>query len=270
MSRKRQFLGLVSALALAAIPVYVEAGTTFVYDSAGRVIQAIYSNGVTISYVYDSAGNRRQITTTRVANRVPVAVADSAGINASAYVDIQVRANDSDPDGDPITVSAVSAVSGGGTAAILGGGAYVRYTAPASGGTKTFTYTLSDGRGGSASAMVTINVTAVNHNPVADDDTGSTTAGASTPIYVTANDTDPDGNGLTVSSVGSPSGGYAYVGPGGAYVIYTAPSAVGQYSFTYTISDGNGGSASATVYVDVSNLEQSCGGNTGIQCEAPP
>jgi hypothetical protein len=215
-----------------------------------------------------SAGNRHQITTTRIANRAPLAVADGVGVSASAYVNIQVRGNDSDPDGDALAVTAVSAVTGGGTAAILGGGAYVRYTAPASGGVKTFTYTVSDGRGGSASATVTVTVTAVNHNPVAYDDTGSTTVGASTPIPVTANDSDPDGDDLIVTAVSPATGGSASVGPGGAYVIYTAPNAVGQYSFTYTVSDGHGGSASSRVRVDVSSLEQPpCGGRTGIACE---
>lgn len=264
MSRRGRFLVLAGLLASVAVPA--EAGTQFTYDSSGRIIQAAYSNGVTIHYIYDSAGNRRQITTTRVANRAPLAVADGAGVTASAYVDIQVRSNDSDPDGDALAVTAVSPVTGGGSAAILGGGAYVRYTAPASGGVKTFTYSVNDGRGGGASASVTVTVTAVNHDPVAYDDTGSTTVGASTPIPVTANDSDPDGDSLTVAAVSPATGGSASVGP---YVIYTAPNAVGQYSFTYTVSDGHGGSASSSVTIDVSSLEQPpCGGTTGIICEA--
>ncbi|GLK48668.1 hypothetical protein GCM10017620_16410 [Brevundimonas intermedia] len=254
---------------LASVAVPAEAGTQFTYDSSGRIIQAAYSNGVTIHYIYDSAGNRRQITTTRVANRAPLAVADGAGVTASASVDIQVRSNDSDPDGDALAVTAVSPVTGGGSAAVLGGGAYVRYTAPASGGVKTFTYTVNDGRGGGASAGVTVTVTAVNHDPVAADDTASTTVGASTPIPVTANDSDPDGDSLAVVAVSPATGGSASVGPGGAYVIYTAPDGVGRYSFTYTVSDGHGGSASSSVTIDVSSLEQPpCGGTTGILCGA--
>jgi hypothetical protein len=219
------------------------------------MIQAIYPNGITIDYVYDSAGNRRQITTSRLANRAPTAQNDNASVNASGIVDIQVRANDSDPDGDPLAVTTASGAAGGGSAVVMNGGTHVRYTAPASGGIKTFTYTVSDGRGGSDTATVAVTVAAINHNPVANDDTGSTRTGANTPIYVTFNDMDPDGNGLTITSVGAPTGGTASIGPGGAYVIYKAPADDGQYSFTYTISDGNGGTATAWVYVDVSSLE---------------
>jgi YD repeat-containing protein len=269
----RPALAAASALALlaAAVPAQVEAGTQYVYDSAGRIIQVTYSNGVTINYRYDSAGNRQTITTSRIANRSPIAVNDSAGVSALNSVDIHVRANDSDPDSDPITITGVSGVSGGGSVSILGGGAYARFTAPNNGGTKTFTYSIGDGRGGSASATVDVNVTAVNQPPAANDDSGSVGVGASTAIMVLNNDTDPNGDSLTVTAVGSPTSGWASIAPGSTYVYYTAPNTPGQYSFTYTISDGAGGTSTATVYMDVSSLENpECGGPGQPQCEVGP
>ncbi|AYG93959.1 hypothetical protein D8I30_01215 [Brevundimonas naejangsanensis] len=198
----------VSALAILSMAVPAQAGVQYIYDNAGRLIRVEYSSGVTIRYSYDAAGNRREITTTQLPNRAPIAVDDSVSAVASNTIDIDVRANDSDPDRNPMTITAVSAVSGGGTATIIGGGTLVRYTAPSTTGSKTFTYTLSDGKGGTASATVTVVVNAApNRPPVAVDDSASVIASSVVDILVRANDSDPDGDALTVTAVSAVSGG---------------------------------------------------------------
>ena len=69
-------------------------------------------------------------------------------------------ANDSDPDGDPLQVSSVTQPNRG-QAAVSDGGQTVTYTAPATfGGTVQFTYRVTDGRGGTATATVRVTVTA--------------------------------------------------------------------------------------------------------------
>ena len=69
---------------------------------------------------------------------------------------MDVLANDADPDGDPLTVTAVG-TAGHGTATVVG--ASVVYTpAPGFAGTDTFAYTIDDGRGGTATATVTVTV----------------------------------------------------------------------------------------------------------------
>lgn len=90
-------------------------------------------------------------------NRAPVAAADSATTPAGSPVTVAVLANDSDPDGDPLTVSAVTQPTSG-TAAINANNT-VTY-APKAGfsGTDRFTYTAADGRGGTTTATVTITV----------------------------------------------------------------------------------------------------------------
>lgn len=90
-------------------------------------------------------------------NRFPIALDDSATTNQGAPVNIAVLANDSDPDGDAVAISSVSAASHGSVAANADG--TLRY-APISSfvGTDSFTYTISDGRGGIATAAVTIRV----------------------------------------------------------------------------------------------------------------
>jgi uncharacterized repeat protein (TIGR01451 family) len=95
-------------------------------------------------------------------NAAPVAVADSRALNTpSTQVDINVLANDSDPDAaDTLTISAVSA-PGHGTASIVAGKVRYLLTDTAFIGTDTFTYTISDGRGGTD--IGTVNVPVNNH-----------------------------------------------------------------------------------------------------------
>ncbi|HXU46389.1 MAG TPA: Ig-like domain-containing protein [Thermoanaerobaculia bacterium] len=93
-------------------------------------------------------------------NDPPVAVADPASTRKNTAVVIAVVANDSDVDGDALTVTATTTPTKGGTVTILSGGTTVRFQ-PKTGftGTDTFTYTIADGRGGTATATVTVNVT---------------------------------------------------------------------------------------------------------------
>ena len=90
-------------------------------------------------------------------NRAPTAVADTASTGRDAPVEVDVRANDSDPDGDALSVVSVTQPQHG-TAAIQPSGK-IRYT-PASGyeGGDSFTYAVGDGRGGTASAVVALTV----------------------------------------------------------------------------------------------------------------
>jgi Bacterial Ig domain/RTX calcium-binding nonapeptide repeat (4 copies)/Divergent InlB B-repeat domain len=90
-------------------------------------------------------------------DRAPTASADSANTGRELPVDVDVRANDGDPDGDPLTVESVTQPQHGTTSIQPNG--RVRYT-PSSGyeGSDSFNYTVSDGRGGTASAGVAITV----------------------------------------------------------------------------------------------------------------
>jgi Bacterial Ig domain/RTX calcium-binding nonapeptide repeat (4 copies)/Divergent InlB B-repeat domain len=90
-------------------------------------------------------------------NRSPTAAADSARTGRDTPVDLDVVANDSDPDGDPLSAESVTQPQHG--AAAIQPNGMVRYT-PAAGfeGPDSFSYTLSDGRGGTASASVAVDV----------------------------------------------------------------------------------------------------------------
>src|SRR5207302_1671455 len=133
----------------------------------------------------------------------------AANTTKNTAVVIDVLANDRDTDGDPMTITAVT-TPGHGAAAILSDKT-IRYT-PSTGytGTDTFLYTVGDGRGGSSTARVTVTVTvAPNRAPTATEDGATTSQNAAATVAVLANDSDPDGDALTVSSVSAPVHGTA-------------------------------------------------------------
>jgi len=166
-------------------------------------------------------------------------------------VAIPVLANDSDPDGDPLAITATTPPAFG-TIVVSGGS--IAYTPAVAGvtGTDTFTYTISDGRGGTATATVRVTITATaNQPPVAVDDAATTATGVPVPVAVLANDSDPDGDPLTITTTTPPAFGTILVA--GGTITYTPSTAgiIGVDTFTYTISDGRGGTATATVRVTV-------------------
>jgi hypothetical protein len=133
-----------------------------------------------------------------------------------------------------------------GTVSIAGNVA--TYT-PASGfaGRDSFTYVANYGRAARA-ATVSLTVTATNRAPVAVNDSAKT---ASMPILipVLANDSDPDGDALSIVAVTVPTAGNAVIQ--GSKVFYTPPrkGPNSVVTFNYTVSDGRGKTATAKVTV---------------------
>src|SRR5207344_2090516 len=119
---------------------------------------------------------------------------------------------------------------------------------------ETFTYTISDGNGGTAIGTVTMTVTAVNDNPTAVNDAATVVEDSSaTVVAVLANDSfAPDtGETLTVTSVGPGSNGGTVTLLAGVVSYAPAANFAGPETFTYTINDGNGGTATGTVTMTV-------------------
>lgn len=107
------------------------------------------------------------------------------------------------------------------------------------------------GKGGNGTIYrIKVNLPAppVNRPPVAINDVGVST-GDEVVIPVRANDYDPDGDGLTVEIQNPPTAGTATVRDDGAILYTPGGSYAGSDQFTYTISDGRGGVASATVSI---------------------
>ncbi|PYR69576.1 MAG: hypothetical protein DMF88_05630, partial [Acidobacteria bacterium] len=181
-------------------------------------------------------------------NDAPLATNDTGTTSEDAAVSIAVLANDSDVDGDTLTVSGVSTPAHGSTLANADG--TITYTPTANyNGTDTFSYTIADGHGGSATGTVSVSVTAVNDAPAAANDAATTAEDTAVSIAVLTNDSDADGDTLTVSAVSTPAHGNASVNANGTVAYTPAPNYNGADSFTYTISDGHGGTATGTVNI---------------------
>ncbi|QYJ77938.1 tandem-95 repeat protein [Shewanella acanthi] len=172
-------------------------------------------------------------------NDVPVAVDDVLTMEEDGGpVTVNVLGNDTDADGDTLTVT--SAIATSGQVSINPDGS-LSFTPDADfNGTVTITYTISDGKGGTATATVTITVTSVNDAPVAIDDVTSTLEETPVTIDVLANDSDDD-NRLIPSSViitQMPLHGVVSVSPTNGRVTYTpALNFNGVDSFSYQVSD---------------------------------
>jgi CSLREA domain-containing protein len=165
-----------------------------------------------------------------------------------------VLANDTDPDGDPLNATRVTWTTKG--ALTLNANGSFSYTPPANFyGSDAFAYRVSDGALASAVVVVTINIAPVNDVPVVQADALS----IATPRPLTiaaaallANDSDVDGDSLAITAAGSASSLGGAVTLDGTNIIYTPPlNHNGADQFSYTVSDGHGGSASATVTVAV-------------------
>jgi outer membrane protein OmpA-like peptidoglycan-associated protein len=110
--------------------------------------------------------------------------------------------------------------------------------------------TVDTYRGAEASRTSHTSRAYLNRNPVAQGDALRVTAGVATAISVLDNDSDPDGNALRVVAVGAPAHGTATLS-GNAITYTSAGQFSGVDSFSYTVDDGAGGQAAATVTVTV-------------------
>ena len=219
----------------AAVVVHADGG--FSYNATGvAAIQALprgQSTTDTFSYrMTDGLGATDTATVTITVlgtrNHSPIAQGDSATISRTVSLHgSDVLANDTDPDGDqPLSVVQLNGAGGAlplhgtsakGAAVTLNADGTYTYDPTTSDTLQTlihaqstpdtFTYGASDGHGGTATGMVTVTVTGVNHSPVAVNDGAGPTA-ANTLLSVTspatgvlANDSDADGDSIAITQL---------------------------------------------------------------------
>ena len=189
--------------------------------------------------------------TIALVNDFPTAASDSADTNEDTAVTISVLSNDSDLDGDALSLASVNTASNGTTA--ISGSSVVYTPSQDYYGSDSFTYEISDGQGGSATGSVSITINQINDLPTAAADTANTDENTPVTIAVLSNDSDPDGDTLTITSVGSPAHGTTAIS--GSSVVYTPlQDYYGSDSFTYQINDNQGESATGSVTVTIVNV----------------
>jgi gliding motility-associated-like protein len=171
-------------------------------------------------------------------NDAPVAVADTATVLEDAEAtSIDVIANDTDEEGDPLTLLSVT-TSGTGTVTI--NGTLLEYTPAINyNGTEEITYTVSDGLLTSEGSLI-ITVSPVNDAPIANEDSVTVLENAMTiSIDVIANDIDIDGDTLRLISVSTSGTGTVVVNVDEFSIDYTpVPNFIGAEVINYSVSDG--------------------------------
>ncbi len=186
----------------------------------------------------------------------PVAEDDAVGVAEDGSVDIDVPANDSDPDGDldRTSVQVLTQPVHGDVTVDPGTGEITYEPDEDFTGTDTFTYEICDVAGACDAATVTVDVNPVDDPPVANDDTADVAEDGSVTIDVPDNDSDPDGDldVASVSIISQPPNGEVTVDPASGEITYEPDDNFnGTDTFSYEICDSLNVCDVATVTVNV-------------------
>jgi len=204
-------------------------------------------------------------------------------------------AGDADPDGDNLTITAISggvlgsAVAGNYGVLTLNANSSYSYSAnnsaalaAAATGSKPvdhFTYTVSDGQGGTATETLSITI---DRNPVvaAGGAQAALVAGGVVTGAALTGDSDPDGDSLMISAINGGAlgssvagtyghltldgnGSYSYSADNSAAIDSAATGSAAVDQFTFTVADGHGGTATETLSIEVNRLPSFAGGTAG-------
>ncbi|WP_195723291.1 tandem-95 repeat protein [Vibrio parahaemolyticus] len=169
-------------------------------------------------------------------NDAPNAENDVITTEEDTAVTIDVLVNDSDVEGDALSIQSASVPSEQGSVDIVDG-KLVFTPAENFNGEATITYIVTDGDL-TDEAKVTVTVTPVNDSPVAVDDTTSIQEDTAVTIDVMPNDTDVDGDTLSIQSASVPSDQGTVEIVDGKLVFTPAENFNGDAEVTYTVTDG--------------------------------
>jgi len=195
-------------------------------------------------------------------NGAPNAQADEFATveDTASHVDAThgVLANDTDLDGDTLSASLTQDAEHG--QVVLNADGSFTYTPEADfSGTDTFTYQVSDGQGGQATATATVSVTPANDAPVAGSDSHTVDEDGTLNVDAThgvlANDTDLDGDTLSASLTQDAEHGQVVLNADGSFTYTPEADFSGTDTFTYQVSDGQGGQATTVATIAVNEVE---------------
>jgi hypothetical protein len=183
-------------------------------------------------------------------DRAPIGLPDFYATLEGAPLDVAapgLRINDLDPDGNAVVLSSFTSPSNGRITAIVTTGRFAYEPDPGFTGTDMFTYRLRDTVSGIRSDEVTVTIEVLpsgSADPVAVQDAFATTVDV--PLEVAspgliANDLDPDGDAIVVTSFTNPSNGtLTAIVTSGRFSYQPDPGFIGTDEFTYRIRDAAG------------------------------
>ena len=218
-------------------------------------------DGLVNSAIVDPGG----VSVLTIGNHIPVALPDTVSLARNQNQDVDVLANDTDSDGDTLTVIQVTSEFG---EAIILDDQQINYTPAADFiGTDVLIYSISDGNGGTASSELTVIVSA-NSAPIAVNDSANTDDRTSLLLDVVSNDNDPDDNAISLISVTAEQGEVSIESNKLRYIPQAGFNGVDTVS--YQISDGLDGLATAQVVITIKAYQEvivknkSSGGGIGL------
>ncbi len=198
-----------------------------------------------------------EVTSLDAPNDPPLANPDAIRLRVGSSDKLDVKANDSDSDGDDLFISLPTQSPKGVKAEVVGQQLSITLL-PGAEPRSVIIYDLSDGAGHQVLGrvlVVRLDDTAPNRPPVANPDIDRVVIGSSVKIPVTANDIDPDTDTIRLQSVDQPADGVGATTVEGNSVRFvpnlpkiTEPTPV---TFSYHITDGKGNEAKGTVTVTV-------------------
>lgn len=201
-------------------------------------------------------------------NNTPVCANDSASVDSGQTLNDSVVCTDADA-GDTLTYAAVDDVDNG-TLTFNSNGTFSYTPDGGFSGADSFTFTANDGTATSTAAtfMITVDPPDPPDNlaPIAANDNGGTVSGGCWKLVrgVLTNDSDPDGDPLTITAVSDPANGQAQIV--GTFLRYNNDGTVGADSFTYTVSDGTA-TDTATVSMNVVAMADTDGDGITNACD---
>lgn len=251
--------------------VYTPNASTAQALAQGQVVTDVFT--YTIKDEKNANASSTLTVTINGLNDAPVATADSYAVAKNDTLNVVaggVLNNDTDVDANPVadtlSVTQVNGLGGNvgtpvagtyGTLTLNADGSLSYVSGSVGGVVDSFTYQVSDGKGGTSTATLNITVSDTNTAPVANNDPYTTDE--DTPLIIPANgvisnDTDIDGNVLSATLVSGVSNGVLIFSNNGAFTYTPNANYSGSDSFTYQVSDGSLTSGIATVTLTVNAL----------------
>ncbi|WP_062516949.1 Ig-like domain-containing protein [Demequina gelatinilytica] len=187
----------------------------------------------------------------------PAVVDDAYTVRAGTQVDFSVLKNDAGAPGTVVTLAAGSVSAGDDSGLAFTSGRVVRYLAPETPGTYSFTYDAYPigypEQVSTATVVVEVKGTEINTAPTPADVTARANLGLSVTIPIAAGGQDPDGDPIRIVGIKeAPAKGAAEVSADGRSLVYTAATdASGQFEFTFIVEDAARAQAVATAHIGV-------------------
>lgn len=240
-----------------------------VKDAENRLVYtpvANYNGADAFTYTI-SDGNGGSVTKTvsltiNSVNDNPTASLDSGSINEDNAIILDVLASASDVDGDVLSITDFTQGQYGSVLQDFDGALVYTPNSDYS-GSDLFTYTISDGNGGSVTKTVNLTILPYNDAPVGGDISATLKEDSAVILDVLANATDIDGDILSIDSFTQGAHGTITVTADNKLLYTPALHYSGNDSFTYTISDGNGGVVTQTASVIITPLPINVTGGSG-------